>query len=336
MRRQLPIQALSAALALALFVGCSSGSTMTPKLASPQVSSHLVAWQVPSALSIVTHSGHRFVSYFSCSATGPLKYVSDYHNNVINIYEGVFHGQKPCGQITSGLLQPWGLYVKRETHDLYVANLAGADIVVFHRGQLTPYNTYNNPNGLSPEDVTIANDGTVIASDFEGPGYVSTWISGPNGGTFVGNYPMTNSANGLFVTVKKNGTVYYNDIDLSTSQGALWSLSCPAGVCGAQTRVAGITFVYPGGMAIDAEGDLVVTDTDRGRANTFELPNPNPKFFGLEYLPFGMAINELDHHYLIADFTYDNAVEYSYPSGKLIGKVPGNKGGGIVGIAVDP
>ena len=170
-------------------------------------------------------------------------------------------------------------------------------------------------------------------------GSISTWIGGPNGGTFVGNFPMTNDSEGLFLTVQKNGTVYYNDIDAASGQGVLWTVSCPAGACGTETQVAGVTFAFPFGMGSDGKEDLLVNDLNPaggGFADTFELPNPKPKTFPLLGVPVGMAINPLDHHWFVADAMNDNAAEYSYPGGTLIGTVPGNSGGDLVGIALDP
>jgi hypothetical protein len=267
--------------------------------------------------------------------------VSDYNNNVINVYVGPFAGQAPCGQITSGLHNPQGLYVKTTTHDLYVANTGDFNVLVFHRGQTSAYNTYTDPGQQYPVDVTMSNDGTVLASNIMDPqgfplGSISTWIAGPNGGKFIGNFLMTSDLEGLFITVQKNGTVYYNDVDL-TSVGALWSLKCPAGVCGAQTQVAGVSFYFPGGMESDAADDLLANDQSALTADTFELPNPSPSTFGLLAAdPVGMAINHLDHHWFIADAVFNDAGEYLYPSGKLVGTVPGNPGGLPIGIAVDP
>jgi hypothetical protein len=235
--------------------------------------------------------------------------------------------------------------VRTSTHDLYVANTGAHNVLVFHRGELRAYNTYTDPTLQIPGDVTVAGDGTIIASNIinvrnhEG-GSLSTWIGGANGGTFVGNFRMINSKSGGFVTVQKNGTVYYNDVE-NTDTGALWSLSCPAGACGVQTQVAGVRFGYPGGMGSDASDDLLANDRGDATADTFELPNPVPSTFSLQHggrppEPAGMAINALDRHWFVADLNTNDALEYTYPGGRLIGKVPGNPDGAAIGIAVDP
>jgi hypothetical protein len=352
MRISISIRLLSAAAVLTLLVGCAGvgPSTISSRPMTPQIDARFFAGPAAQFLNPVRRfgnnalPGHRIVSHYSCPATGPIRYVGDYSNSVINVYAGKFAGQAPCGQISSGIAGPEGIFVRSTTHDLYVANDSARDILVFHRGQTTPYNTYTDPSVQDPFDVTVAKDGTVIASNLIQPngnenGSISTWIGGPNGGTFVGNFPMTNDSEGLFLTVQKNGTVFFTDIDATSGQGLLWSVSCPAGACGAQTQVAGVAFTFPFGMGSDGSQDLLVNDLNAaggGFADTFELPNPAPKSFPLLGVPVGMAINPLDHHWFVADAMDDNAAEYAYPGGALIGTVPGNSGGDLVGIALDP
>jgi hypothetical protein len=342
------ITAANAAVSLAFLVGCSGSGApaFTTEPATFQSGAHGTIANVPAILSMRglpnfrATTGHPYKSFFACPANGPIKYVADYNNNVINVFTGKFAGQSPCGRITSGLSSPWGLYVEPGTHDLYVANDTDQDILVFHRGQTTAYNTYRDPGQQDPVDVTVAKDGTVIASNFvqinfREAGSISTWIKGPNGGTFVGNFPASNGSTAMFVTVQKNGTIYFDDYPNQTNVGVLYSLSCPAGKCGAQTQVAGVSFNVPGGLASDETEDLLA-DNGFGTAQTFELPNPNPSTFPVLGVPTGMAINELDHHWFVADGSDNDAAEYSYPDGKLIGTVAGDPGGGTFGVAVDP
>jgi hypothetical protein len=221
-----------------------------------------------------------------------------------------------------------------------VANYGAHDVVVFHRGQTTPYDTYTDPSFQDPVDVVVAKDGTVIATNQTRPNYptrgsLSTWIGGLNGGTYVGNFPMTAGSEGQYLTIQRNGTIYYDDLVGQTTLGALWFVSCPAGACGAQTQVAGVSFNVPGGLGSDNTEDLLAVN-GFGTAETFELPNPNPKTFALAGAPIAMAINALDHHWFVTDVNNDDAAEYSYPDGKLIGTVPGNTNGDLMGIAVDP
>jgi hypothetical protein len=323
------LQAVATATAIAFFIGCSGGSSIAPDLKTN------------------SQSGHHFDTHYSCPATGTIVYVSDYNHAVINVYTGKFAVQSPCGQLGHrGILSaPDGLFLQPSTLDLYVANAGGLNILVFLRGQLGPYNTYAFPprSWHYVMDVTVAEDGTVIASTTDC--YISTWHSGPNGGVFVGNFPVPHCSGGYssWITVRRDGVIYYDD-DFDTQWSAVWKVRCPAGLCGSPTRVRA-WLQSPEGMAFDAAGDLLVTDlgySSRATADTFELPNPRPKKFSLlcaaeEFCyASGMAINKRDNHWYSADW-YDGAAEYAYPSGLLIGRVPVNPpDGNADGIAVDP
>ncbi|HEY5096257.1 MAG TPA: hypothetical protein VII69_14185 [Candidatus Eremiobacteraceae bacterium] len=346
MRRFSVLAAVSVAAAMALLPGCSSGTAVPQK--PPTLSSHmrsLASFIATSRSPLGLHAdnlnaGHQLKSFYTCPATISIEYFSDYKNNIINVFAGKFEGQIPCGKITD-VTNPQGLYVNASTHDLYVANTGGHNVLVFHRGETVASNSYTDPTNQFPYDVTMARDGTVIASNvFQtgGPeaGSISTWVGGPNGGAFVGNFPMTNDSVGLWITVDKHGTVYYNDIDLTSGIGALWSLTCPSGACGNQTQVAGVSFSAPGGLAIDRTNDLLANDAQPGTADTFELPNPKPKTFPIASGSLDLAIDMLNRHWFALDSQNSNAAEYLYPSGVLVGTVSCGTNCIASGIAVDP
>src|SRR5579863_8344819 len=99
---------------------CAGGSVVAPSPAGRDVV-RTVSLGVTTARNSTNHLKQRFVSHYSCPATGSLKYVSDSNDNVINVYDGKFAGQAPCGQIASSSLNvPAGLYMQDATHDLYV------------------------------------------------------------------------------------------------------------------------------------------------------------------------------------------------------------------------
>jgi hypothetical protein len=327
MRSLNALQALTIAAAITILAGCSAGGTSA------------IRQEPASQNGAMLHP----VSFDTCPATGPIAYVSDAHNSVIYIYKGPFAGQAPCGQITAQLHTPYELYVQAATHDLYVANYGGSGISVFHRGHMRPYNHYTDPTGQNTADVAVASDGTVIAinvsqSQGQEDGSISTWIGGPGGGTFVGNFPLTsNNAAGASLAIDGNGTVYFDDFRCTVKCGELWTVKCPAGACGTQTQVAGVAFNAAGGMAFDSSGDLMITDAGSpGAGQIFELPNPHPATFSLDDAPFGMAISRRDHHWFVAYSTNHDAAEYSYPSGTLIGTVPCCPTGVAIGVAFDP
>ena len=345
MRTSISIGALSTVLALSLFAGCSGGAAIAPKPSSPQSHTRSLAGRVPVALSplVLLHvrlnASGRFISFDSCPHAGAIEYISDYSNNVVNIYKGDFAGQTPCGQI-AGLSNPQGMFVKGATHDLYVANTGGHDVLAFHRGATTPFRTYTDPGVQNPDDVTVAKDGTVIAANIFQPmgheqGSISTWH---NDGTFVGNFPMVNSFEGLFVTVQKNGTIYFNDIDFTSGAGLLWTGSCPNGACGTFTST-GATTAFPGGLRSVRGEDVVQIDQNApggGALITYEsFPNGASCAIGGGD-PDGMDLNRSQHRVFYADALNDVGGEIKYPSCAAVGTVPGNASGLPIGAAADP
>lgn len=318
---------------------CSGGSALAPSASSPQSG---------TPFSVGRLAGRSTIGYYSCPARGTIVYLtdSDATHSFIDVYAGRLAGQAPCGQITSGLNGLQGLYVDPATHDLYVPNQFDSDILVFHRGKTTPYDSYAD-TGQLPEDVTVANDGTIIASNISGVdthgGSISTWKQGPNGGTFIGTFPLLHGlaadfgAGADFIAAQKNGTVYFDIMfDTEANNGTLWSVSCPGGACGVQTQVPGGALGQPGGVAVDNSGDVLVVDTLDRRVEKFAPPNPHPVIIPLTGIDFGLALDQTNNHFFLADNLGRDVAEYTYPNGELIGTAPcGVSDCTAIGVAVD-
>jgi hypothetical protein len=337
------LQLLGSAAAIALLAGCTSGTVIAPKPAVPldHAHTHMALMSAVAGplgmLRVQLSTGRRhFRSFYSCPATGQIEYISDFNNDVIDIYAGNFNGQAPCGMITSAntLGAPQGLFVDGSTHDLYVADTANYEIEVFHRGQTTWYKAYADPsNGLQQAvDVTVAADNTVIATNIIGvtslAGSISTWNK--TTGTLIGNFPNPGGYLNYFLTVQKNGTVYFDD-----NSGKVYSGSCPLGACGTFTPT-GATVVGPGGIRSADGEDLVVQDQTRNIEITYET-FPHGKSCYLESSnAVGFDINKSQRHYFFAD-AYSGGVEVKYPGCTyVVGTVAGNPGGQAEGVAVDP
>ena len=340
------IRTLGTAAAMMFVVGCSSGSALAPNPSTPRQHAHFLLGRIPVALDPMSilrvnlNSGHHFKSFNACPITGSLTYISDFNNSVINIYAGTFANQAPCGILT-GLTNPQGMFVAGN-HDLYVANTGANNILVFARHAATPKNTYTDPGIQYPTDVTVATDGTVIASNIFQPngneaGSISTWIGGPNGGTFVGNFPMVKDFEGLFVTVQRNGTLYFNDLDATTAQGIIWTGSCPSGACGAFTST-GATAGFSGGLRSADHEDLVQVDQTipaGGGLITYEsFPAGTSCAIG-GGRPAALDLDRPQSHAYYSDITLNLGGEIAYPSCTAVGTVPGNPNGLPIGIAHD-
>jgi hypothetical protein len=347
MRTLNSLRALIVAAATTLVCACSSGgsSAIAPMPGSPQAGTPSLAlrglrYRNPfGPLDIGARSRFGLASFNACPSRGSTEYVSDEFKSIVYIYSGKFAGQAPCGQIASAaLVNPRGLHVDTVTHNLYVANWGGFNILVFHQGQTEPFNAYVDPGVQAPNDVTMSKDGIIIASneeasDLKQRGSISTWKHGLSGGTFIGNFPMTNDDFGLYITRQSNGVIFFTDIDATSGLGAVWKVSCPAGACGVQTQLAGISILNPGAMVFDDSGRLLVNDWAESAVERFNLPNHHPTMHPMPCCPYGMAIDDLHEHWFYTSIGY--AAEYSYPTFTLIGTVK-RINGAMFGIAVDP
>src|SRR5471030_2659524 len=102
MRILTPLQAISAAAAISLLAGCSGGgsSAVAPKMSTPQSHARSLMGRIPVAvgpigmLRVNTNAAHHFHS-FSCPSLGPIVYMSDFNDGVINEYAGNLSGQAP-------------------------------------------------------------------------------------------------------------------------------------------------------------------------------------------------------------------------------------------------
>jgi hypothetical protein len=311
--------------------------------------------QVPAPVGLIAslrlnpNDTHPYASFDACPATGAITYISDYNNNVINIYAGQFNLQARCGAISGPLvLQPEGLFVGLN-HRLYVANTGGGNILEFARGGQTPIATFTDPTGQFPSDVTVSNDAVIasnISSVAQSGGSISTWQVG---GGFVGNFSMINDIQGLFVTVHSGAAdrIYYNDIDSTSNAGVVYTGKCPGGACGKFHALPATTDTeYPGGLRSRADDTrLIQFDQTAGPGGLrLQYNDRNPAFplgpscnIGGRH-PIGFDMNAAATQVYYADALANVGAEMAFDTCAPIGKgiVPGNTGGLPVGAAHDP
>ena len=346
MRSFTPFQALGAAAAISLLAGCSGSSAIAPHMSTQQGHVKSVMVRVPvvagpiGLLRVNRNTGNHFKSFLACPASGPIVYFSDFNNSTISVFTLPLAGQSPCGMITSasGLLNPQGMIVK--AGNLYVANTGAGDILAFHRGSTTPFQTYTDTvNGSQfPVDVTVSADNTVISSNIFGSneaGSLSTFNK--TTGATIGNFPNSAGANTYFVTVQHDGTVYYDDNTFSIYVG-----SCPAGACGSFAGT-GATMAFPGGLRSADGEDVILQDQSGAGGGDADEYEAFPSTFtscplnGVD--PVSFDINRPQHHYFYADAGLNEGVEVSWSAGTtscpLIGTVAGNSSGLPIGAAKD-
>lgn len=144
--------ALCASLPLA---GCSGiGSGQTPGAASPGNSVGAASRNSVGAASLRSKLP-------DAKTTTPLLYMSD--ESTVYVYDQA-KGAKPISKIT-GFGDAFGLAVA-PSGDLYVADLSGQVIQVFHQGATTPYETLTG--ATDPAGVALDTQGNVYANNWEG------------------------------------------------------------------------------------------------------------------------------------------------------------------------
>jgi hypothetical protein len=347
------VRALSAAAAFAILAGCSGGPSLAPAPSGVQGLASAMMRQVPAPVGLIAalrlrpSNNHPYVSFDTCPATGPITYISDYNDNVINIYAGPFKGQVACGAISGSVVhEPEGLFVG-SSHQLYVANTGGGDVLEYARGGSSPIATFTDPSGQFPDDVTVTNDAVIasnISSVNQNGGSISTWHIG---GLFIKNYPMINDIQGLFVTVQKSAVdkIYFNDIDANSMAGVAYKGKCPGGVCGTFVALPATTdTIYPGGLRSRAnDTHLIQFDQSAGPGGVrLRYKDTNPSFpagtpcdiGGRHPIGFDMDATATDIYY--ADAGANVGGEMLYGNCVSIGTVPGNPGGLPIGAAHDP
>lgn len=347
MRIPTPIQALSAAAALALLAGCSSGSAIAPNMAKTQGHTHSMAGRIPSVLGPIgllkvnMHVTNHKPGFNSCPATGTIEYMSDFNTSTINIYPHPLAagGTAPCGQLTTanGLINPQGMIVKG--HKLYVANTGAGNILRFPRGSTTPDMTYTDTSNGSqfPVDVT-ANSGLVIASNIFGSneaGSLSTFNR--TTGATIGNFPNAAGANTYFVTIQANGTVYYDDNTFSIYVG-----TCPSGVCGSFSST-GASMAFPGGLRSADSEDVILDDQSAAGGGALDEYEAFPSTFTQCTLggsdPVSFDINHAQSKAIDADAGLNELVAHHWAAGTTscptTGFGLGNSSGLPIGAAFD-
>jgi len=288
-------------------------------------------------------AGYHGMGFNTCPAKGALVYASDQSDGTVNIFAGNLHGQSPCGIITIGPFSVSGLMVK--SGDLYVTKGPPfPQVRAFHRGEMTPFMIYfdSTCGNEAASDVTVSDDGYVIASNYFGKqcssGSISVWKRST--GALVANYPNPSGQPIKFLTIQKDGTLYYDD-----ETPGLWVGKCTKGACSGFTNT-GAVFRSPGGIR-SADNEHVVLEDQAGigggRVLTYAPPffdTPSGSCSLASVDPFGIDINFKENHIFVADGGRGIVKEFKYPAGGgdgsqcvLIGSVS-TSGGFPFGIAV--
>ncbi len=246
-----PLGSLTLAL---LLVGCGTSASLQPPVtgsAARQRSS--AAAHLAAIFAMHSHAGRATSWILPEAKTAPLAYVSDYEHDSVAIFNAKTGAS--LGQI-GGLSAPAGLFVDGR-HRLWVANSGGAAVLVFARGTTSPSLTLSDP-AERPFDVVQCPSGAVYASNYynfnTGIGDVAVYAKGSTSPT--GSLADPNEFQNYFITCDR-----HNNVFTTLELGDLASqVDEYAGGAAPAVRILGVD--SPGGIAVNAAGNLVVDDPD--------------------------------------------------------------------------
>jgi sugar lactone lactonase YvrE len=222
--------------------------------------------------------------------------------------------------------------------NIYVADQLEDTIYVFKPKALEPTTSlYDNGE---PIDVKVDSRGQVAASVFlsySQPGTVEVFQPGARSPFETLSDPAIEQP--YFVAFDAKGDLY---VDGLSSSGTAVVGVYPKG---SQTlTVLPVTIVFPGGLAIDHSGNLLVCDQGYGIGSTLYVYPPNAKSpsasfslgAGNDVLTF--ALTAAGTALFTADVTQGASEEYSYPGGVQLGTIPvpnslERQGYGVSGVA---
>jgi hypothetical protein len=260
-------------------------------------------------------------------------YISSYTYGLIYCYD-------PNGKqfgLLSGLISPQGEAVTKDArHDLVVADSFGHDVNIYRGAcgkalvrSLDDFGGY--PTGVA----TDAHGNIFVTNIFDlssAPGEVREYAPHDIYGVQIGD---PNLSKAYFVAVDANDDVFVDGFDNGSS---------PAGrvdwlPAGSKTwRNTGIPLIFPGGIDVDAQGNILVRDQDAGFA-AYTVPDfkparahfacPNP--LGCDDFSFTADGTEI----WTADARLGVAYDLRYPSGATRREIQDVGGGGSGPTIID-
>jgi NHL repeat len=257
---------------------------------------------------------------------GGILYVDDGGNHAVEMFNN--GGWKKAGRITSGIGDVDRNWVDAQGN-FYVAQFSPVQIVEYAPGGSTPLFTYDNRMQL-PVDVTTDTAGNVYEAD-ELTSSVNEYAQQTN---LASASCASASALVLSDAVDGNGDVF---VGVETG-GSGRIMEYSGGLNGCHATELGVTLNFPGGMALDNSGNIVICD--EGNNTVDIIPPPYDKIsgtLGSGYVwPLSVRINtKNDRAYVVDEGPPSDVFILDYPSGSLIKTLTSKNGVSGAMSAVD-
>lgn len=246
-------------------------------------------------------------------------FVADYGLDAVEILTN--KTWQNTGSITTGISGPDGTFVDKKGN-LYISNAGSVDITEYKPGKSSPKYTYSS--GMeNPTDVSVDSHGNVYEADFEG-GFVAEYAQGSNAQSE--ECAITGWVGG--VAVDKSGDVFVAFYNKDTGAGQIDEYT--GGLSGCNATTLGASLVFPGGMAIDAKGNLVVSDQDNNTVDIIDPPYTSISgYLGSGYTdPVHVRIGKKDKLAYVDNYDFGTATVWveDYPSGSVVATLGSSNG----------
>jgi hypothetical protein len=308
--------ALGVAALVTFLVGCSGGSLQTPAVSgSANSPSQAFARQGTSLRPFAPNKSHGFMQ--AIDAKTHLVYMSSW--GTASVVDVLTMNGLQVGQITSGLVEPQGLFVDAKG-SLWVANTS--NVLVYPRGSLSPSTTLTDSVG-DPTDVTVCPDGTAYVADLydnSSSNHSSIQVYAHGSTTPTGNLDYATDFRNPFLTCDAAGNVF---VALLTGEyeGDGLVVEFPHGKQKG-AKDLGIVLQSPGGIKPDNAGNLLVTDLiDHTITEYAENGSPTGQSIATGTATEGIAVTREGGIVLGAtDTTAEGpeGISWSWPSGKQL------------------
>ena len=247
-------------------------------------------------------------------------YVADYGSGAINLLRNSdYHF---VNKITSGISAPLGMTLDR-SGNLYVANASGT-VTEYGPRSFAPSFVYSTAM-VEPFDVAVDAQDNLYEIDTNNAGGV-----GHNDGS-VNEY--TQKSNAVAQTCATNthpiGIAMDRAADIfvaandDVNHGHV--LEYAAGLRGCNATPLGIRVGFTGGIAIDDNANLIVTDYDAGQVDVFAPPytKVTRRLGSRERLsePYNVSINAASTTVYVTDFNKNVVFVIDYATGKVLTKL---------------
>ena len=273
----------------------------------------------------------------AAQGSNPLIYAADAANNAIYVYNNV-PNSTPTRVITTGINNPQGITVD-SGGNLYVANAATNDVLVYAPGSGTPNRTYSQ--GLNgPSDVAVSTTGELYVTNTLS-GNVVVYPPGSTTPSITWQSPVANTAAlGIALQTPAGGDAYVSYE--SPSGGGLLSCAIGSATC------AGTGISVPGAFALAPQYNatpltLFVSDIRNNVVDVFHVRHGKTPAAQIHTsgTPYATALDSTFTHLYVANQTASGGLvnEYAYPGGTpLITFVPPKnaKQAFLTGVALYP